>query len=123
MPRSLIKWEGGALPSHLTKAQASRLLGVNRSAVWQRCESGTLPVVPVLGVPMIPTAAVLQLMQQTSPLALPPGEVLALVESAALAIVEARGEAPVFSSLELAGVYLGLSRLPWPPPSPEVPNA
>lgn len=122
MPRPLLEWGGGYLPSHLTMAQASRFLGVTRSAVSQRCSRGLLPVVPILGVPMVPTAALLQDAPSAVPFASTPSEVLAVAEQAALAIAGDRADAPLFSPLQLAGVYLGLSRLPWPTLSPEVPN-
>jgi len=107
---------GAALPSHLTKAQVALLLGVSHSAVWQRVHRGVLPVVPLLGLEMIPTMAVLAVAGISPPSALSPTDLMGVVSAASSALAAGVGDKPLFSANDLVGVYLGVSRLPWPPP-------
>ncbi len=120
MSSSVLSGEGGRLPSHLTFAQAARLLGVSDAAIWHRVNRGTLPSEDVLGTRMIPTLALID-ERPSLLLALTPFEILALVGSANCAIGLGEGDKPSFSSFQVVGMYLGLSRLPWPKPAQEQP--
>ena len=120
MSRTVLSGEGGRLPSHLTFAQAARLLGVSRNAIWHRVNRGTLPSEDVLGTHMIPTLALVE-ERPALLVALAPSEILALVGTANSAIGLGEGEKPSFSSFQIVGMYLGLSRLPWPFPAEELP--
>jgi hypothetical protein len=111
--KNLKRWDG-PLPSHLSQAQASRLLGISDSAVGLRVKAGTLPCYQIAGAPMVPTLAVMDSIPPA--LAVPFAyEPLAIVELAQAALAAADSDAPMFSPRQLLGCYLGLSRMPWPP--------
>ena len=116
-PNKKLKGWDGPLPSHLTQAQASRVLGITDSAVNLRVKAGTLPCYQIAGSPMVPTVAVVDsLPHETSlPFAYTP---LAIVELAQAALAADDLDVPMFSPRQLLGCYLGLSRLPWPPALP-----
>lgn len=117
---SSFEWRWEALPSHLSFAQSARLLEVTPPSIWQRVQRKTLPCVDVLGSRMIPTLALIE-ERPVAAVALPPGEVMALGQQAMEAILSGEGDKPMFSPHQLAGVYLGLFRLPWPPPAEVTP--
>jgi hypothetical protein len=57
MSRYPVQWCGGPVPSHLTQAQVSRLLGISPAAVADRCHNGqSFSLVTILGTQMVPVA-------------------------------------------------------------------
>lgn len=109
---------GRALPSHLTQAQAARHLEITRGAIGHRLNSGSLPSVEILGTVMIPSMALVDPVPSTypSPHAFPPDQIISTAWEAVYQLSE-DPDRPMFSARQLLGVYLGLSRLPYPPPA------
>lgn len=106
------------LPSHLTQAQAARHLDITRSAVGARVNSGTFPSSILAGTLMIPSVAILEQSDPVDPMAyaFTPDQVINMAEEAVQQLSE-DPDRPMFSARQILGVYLGLSRLPYPPPA------
>lgn len=119
MPENLDLSEVGRfLPSHLTQAQAARHLEITPQAVAARQASGSLPSERILGTVMIPSMALVASWTEAPPAphAFPPSEILDAAWEAVRQLSE-DPDRPVFTARQLLGVYLGLSRLPYPPPA------
>lgn len=119
MSETLVPSEvGGGLPSHLTQAQAARHLEITRGAIGHRLKAGSLPFEDILGTLMIPTMALVDPAVATypSPHAFPPNQIIDTAWEAVQQLSE-DPDRPMFSARQILGVYLGLSRLPYPPPA------
>lgn len=108
---SLVAGEGGwasALPSHMPRSLASRLLGVTPGAIHQRVARG-LPTLEVDGTVLVPTAALLdrQLLPAV-PVAYPLDRVQAVLSCVESSISGGAGATLQFSAEDLAGVLLAL---------------
>jgi hypothetical protein len=117
MPKSLVLPEVGRfLPSHLTQAQAARHLEISRGAIGHRLAAKSLPSHSILGTLMIPSMALVDPTVSTYPSAhaFRPDQI---VETAwdAVALLADAPDRPMFSARQILGVYLGLSKLPYPP--------
>lgn len=105
------------LPSHLTQAQVARHLDITPQAVAARQASGSLPSEKILGTVMIPTMALVAPFSSSPTLhAFTPSQILDVAWDAVNQL-SGDPDRPIFSARQLLGVYLGLSRLPYPPPS------